>query len=207
MKIKLFILLAAISFSAATFAQEANTMYVEINGVKWATRNVAAPGTFVEKPEDAGMMFQWNRRIGWSATKPMINSDGGTEWNATEPEGGTWEKSNDPSPAGWRVPTSEEIQKLLDKDKVSSEWTTVNGVKGRRFTDKASGNSLFLPAAGGRNHSDGTLYDAGSGGYCWSSTAHESLNTNAYILVFYSDGAGSGGAIRRVGFSVRSVAE
>jgi len=28
---------------------------VVINGIRWATRNVDAPGTFVDNPEDAGM--------------------------------------------------------------------------------------------------------------------------------------------------------
>jgi hypothetical protein len=34
---------------------------VIINGVKWATRNLAAHGKFVEKPEDFGALFQWGR--------------------------------------------------------------------------------------------------------------------------------------------------
>jgi hypothetical protein len=34
---------------------------VIINGIKWATRNVAAHGKFVEKPEDLGALFQWGR--------------------------------------------------------------------------------------------------------------------------------------------------
>jgi len=40
----------------------------------------------------------------------MINSDGGTNWDATIPEGTIWKNSNDPSPVGWRVPTKEEIE-------------------------------------------------------------------------------------------------
>ena len=39
---------------------------VIINGVKWATRNVATLGTFAAKPEDAGMFYQWGHKIGWS---------------------------------------------------------------------------------------------------------------------------------------------
>jgi len=35
---------------------------VVINGVKWATRNLAAHGKFVEKPEDYGALFQWGRK-------------------------------------------------------------------------------------------------------------------------------------------------
>ena len=32
------------------------------NGVKWATRNLASHGKFVEKPEDYGALFQWGRK-------------------------------------------------------------------------------------------------------------------------------------------------
>ena len=36
--------------------------WVEISGVKWTTRNLAAHGKFVEKPEDYGALFQWGRK-------------------------------------------------------------------------------------------------------------------------------------------------
>jgi len=35
---------------------------IVINGVKWATRNLASHGKFVEKPEDYGALFQWGRK-------------------------------------------------------------------------------------------------------------------------------------------------
>ena len=147
---------------------------VIINGVKWATRNVDKPGTFATKPEDAGMFYQWNRKIGWSATDPIVNSNGVPTWDGSSSSGATWESANDPSPAGWRVPTLDEIQKLLDINKVSSEWTTENGIiAGRKFTDRASGNSLFLPAAGGRHGSNGMVYGACDYGLYWSSTVYE----------------------------------
>ena len=54
---------------------------VVINGVHWATCNVDKPGTFVAGPEDAGMFYQWDIKIGWSSTDPMTNTMGGTTWN------------------------------------------------------------------------------------------------------------------------------
>ena len=39
-----------------------NTDGVLINGVRWATRNLASHGKFVEKPEDYGSLFQWGRK-------------------------------------------------------------------------------------------------------------------------------------------------
>ena len=53
---------------------------VHINGVVWATRNVDTPGTFATRPESAGMLYRWNRRIGWSATDPIVDSNGNTTW-------------------------------------------------------------------------------------------------------------------------------
>jgi len=35
---------------------------IVINGIKWATRNLAAHGKFVENPEDYGALFQWGRK-------------------------------------------------------------------------------------------------------------------------------------------------
>lgn len=45
---------------------------VEINGVCWATRNVDAPGTFTQNPEDAGMLYQWNRKTAWNVTDSIV---------------------------------------------------------------------------------------------------------------------------------------
>ena len=182
-----------------------NDKGVIINGVKWATRNGDNPGTFAAKPEAPGMFFQWNRKAGWNVTDPMINSNGGTTWDGSDVIGATWEKSNDPSPVGWRIPSFDEIEKLLDENKVKSEWTTVKGIKGRRFSDKTSGKSLFLPAVG-RRSSDGTPDNAGSDGDYWSNTVHESHKANVYGLFFYSDGAYRSSSLRNYGLSVRCVA-
>jgi len=191
----------------AVHSQDTTDSGVIINGVKWATRNVDKPGTFAANPEDAGMFYQWNRKIGWSATDPIINSNGGTSWDATVPEGSKWEKTNDPSPIGWRIPTLEELQTLLDTDKVNQKWTTENGIYGTRFTDKATGNSIFLPAVGNRNDSDGALFFAGSGGAYWSSMAHGVGRANTYSLAFISGYAGVHYGFRHFGFSLRAVAK
>ena len=192
------------TIKTATISNDING--VVINGVRWATRNVDVPSTFAAKPEDAGMFYQWNRKIGWSATNPMINSNGDTTWDSSTPTGDRWEKANDPSPAGWRLPTLNEIQTLLDANRVDNRWTIKNGIKGRIFTDKATGNSLFLPAAGYRDGNGGTFYNVGSYGYYWSSTQYGADDAD-YL------GFGSGteywwnSSYRGNGFSVRPVAD
>jgi uncharacterized protein (TIGR02145 family) len=142
---------------------------VIINGVIWANCNVAAPGAFADKPEDTGMWYQWNRKPGWSG-EPVKSTQGEEKWNEAEQKGRTWEAENDPSPDGWRVPNREEMKRLFDETKVSNEWTTVNGVNGRKFTDIASGNSIFLPAAGERHQGNGRHNSANQSGDYWSST-------------------------------------
>jgi len=168
-----------------TTTKEAGVM---INGVKWATRNVDKPGTFTAKPENTGMYYQWNRKVGWSATDPMINSNGGTVWDESYPTGTTWEKANDPCPSGWRVPTLDEYKKLLDREKVSYGFSNEKDIIGLRCTDKASGKSIFLPAAGFRSITNGKLYYVGDEGNYWSSTQDVYVNYYAYIISFEMDG-------------------
>jgi len=175
--------------------------WVEINGVKWATRNVEMPGAFAANPEDAGMFYQWNRKVGWSSTDPMVNSNGGTIWDSSDAEGDTWEKANDPCPTGWRVPTREEQVSLVNS---GSEWTTLNGVNGRVFGN--GDNLLFLPAAGCRGYTNGAVGFVGTGGLYWSSSYNNT--TYAYNLYFNSTSVNAGyGSNRATGFSVRCVAE
>ena len=175
---------------------------VVINGIKWATCNVDKLGSFATNPEDPGMFYQWNCIKAWPAIGDVIGwEDRGPFYGRI---GDIWDKTNDPSPTGWRVPTLDEIQTLFDTDKVSNEWTTQNGVTGRKFTDKATGNFLFLPAAGYRNYEDGKLYGVGEYGHCWSSTGNAGsahyLGFNAYDAHCHIYG-------RSRGFSVRAVVE
>lgn len=210
MKAKNF-LLTTFLFAALTANAQSNTTDegIVINGVKWATRNVDAPGTFAANSENAGMFYQWNRRVGWSVTAvPTFNSNGGTilDWDSSIPPGTTWEKANDPSPAGWRVPTSAEIQSLLDTDKVSTELTTQNGITGRKFTDLETGSSLFFPAAGRRLYFDGALSSSGIFGYYWSSIQYDS--TMAFCWSFGTEMSMSCYERTRTGgFSVRAVSD
>jgi uncharacterized protein (TIGR02145 family) len=143
---------------------------VEINGVVWATRNVDAPGTFTTKPESAGMFYQWNKITAWSATVPGQNipiTGWKKEYSMTEFE---WEIENDPSPTGWHIPSLEEINKLLDKDKVDDECINIGGVNGRKFTDKSTKKYIILPIPGWRTDYDGNLTGVNIFGHYWGST-------------------------------------
>ena len=156
---------------------------VVIDGVRWATRNVDAPGTFAASPESAGMLYQWNRRLGWSSTDPLVNSEGGTEWDRTIAQGSEWTAINDPCPAGWRLPTYDELSSLLNVG--VNIWTIINNVEGRIFG--TAPNQIFLPAANQRSGIWGGLHRGGwdPGGYYWSSSVRiENSNRYAYFLSF-----------------------
>ncbi|MDO4801012.1 MAG: DUF1566 domain-containing protein [Prevotellaceae bacterium] len=103
--------------------------------------------------------------------------------------------------SNWRMPTSEELQGLLDSCEV--EWTTVGGVNGRKFTGKGdyASNSIFLPAAG--YCSGGYVGGQGSDGIYWSSTPDG--NKKAYSLDFNSSSQKAYNYGRADGFSVRAV--
>ena len=96
------------------------------------------------------------------------------------------------------APTKDQIRELLGY--CSSEWTTLNGVNGRKFTGP-NGGTIFLPAAGYRWN--GEFGNVGSGGYYWSSTPGD--EHNAVELGFGSGGAYWDGSNRYGEQSVRPV--
>ncbi|MDR1698537.1 MAG: fibrobacter succinogenes major paralogous domain-containing protein, partial [Prevotellaceae bacterium] len=168
---------------------------ITINGITWATRNVGAPGTFVASPEDYGEYYQWNK----GTTGFLLYDD---YYASAYAEGNAWLPENDPCPAGWRVPTDAEFDNLIAS--TDHSWTSSNGVNGYRFG--CGSNSLFLPAAGGRSGSDGSIGYAGSLGYYWSSTPYDSHGahglyfSSGYVYTSYFSN-------RAYGHSVRCVTE
>jgi len=170
---------------------------VLINGVRWATCNVDESGDFAISTVAKGKLYQWNRKKGWSPTEGMNKKWDWKypDWNKTYPSGTTWEEANDPSPVGWRVPTKEEIESLLDENKVSKQRYRIGDgmyglydFEGVLFTDKATGNMLRLPLTG--NISEG-MYSSPYG-YYWSSAPliqYGTINERAaYGLRFMDEG-------------------
>jgi hypothetical protein len=99
-----------------------------------------------------------------------------------------------------RLPTVSEFQEL--NANCISEWTTQNGVNGRRFTSRINGSSLFFPASGYR--SGASLSDRGSGGFYWSSSLASA--SGARNMSVYSTGVNPASTYGRFyGLSVRAV--
>lgn len=86
----------------------------------------------------------------------------------------------DPCPAGWRVPTYNE---LLGLSQNRSSWTTSDGQNGYWLSGKSSYTSevsqIFFPAAGYRRDDREDGVDRSRGGYYYSSSAQN-------FLMFYS---------------------
>jgi uncharacterized protein (TIGR02145 family) len=145
----------------------------------------------------------------WGNTTDNDNAGIITGWSTTAASNGAWvdgsKTANDPCPAGWRVPTATQLTGLanntLNPRTSVGSWTnsSTNYGTGFRF-----GQSLFLPAAGRRNGSGGSLDFRGSDGNYWSSAESSS---DAQRLYFFSSVAIMDTINRTFGFSLRCVAE
>jgi len=120
-------------------------------------------------------------------------------------------KIDNPCPAGWRVPTGEELDNLAGgkgtgyPELGSEGWDSEKS--GYWFNGTSSpeiGKGVFLPAAGFRNCDGGNAMHRGDSGKYWSSSVD---GDGARRLIFSSDEARSGSNERAFGFSVRCVKE
>lgn len=153
------------------------------SGTKWACCNEGA-----DKPETYGSYYAWGetekKKVYDKSTYKFyqngnyvnIGSDiSGTEHDVAHVKWG----------GNWCMPTQDNINELVDN--CTSEWTTLNGVKGRKFISKNNGNSIFLPAAGYRF--DTGFYGVSYYGYYWSSTQDPSSEYYAsnYLILGSGD--------------------
>jgi len=174
------------------------------DSVLWATCNVDTPGTFAAHPEDAGMFFQWYNLVGWSSTDPLVNHEGGTDWKDSIPPTPN-NNLKDPCPQGWRLPTQNELNSLINSGSFFGE---VNGVPGRFFG--GGDKRVFFPAAGYRNANlnppgNGELKGVGNFGRYWSMAPINNTAGTTYALNFDSTTASLVGYTRNFGYSARCV--
>ena len=185
------------------------------SGLLWAECNLGAT-----KPEEYGDYYAWGETStkevytwetykyctavdeeGWVKTLSKYNthSEYGTPDHLT-----TLQPSDDVATqklgSGARMPTETEWNELLAN--TTSEWTTENGVYGRKLT-AANGKSLFFPAAGRRDGSE--LHVAGEGGSYLSSSLYAGSPDGAWSFGFISFYQNVDISNRQYGFSVRAV--
>ena len=148
--------------------------YVDLglpSGLKWATMNLGA-----NAPEEAGLYFSWGNVEGHAAgsgynfdSSTYNSTPGGaiSGLNQHDSFGQAYDAAHAILGGSWRMPTDAEFKELYDN--TDSEWTTLNGVAGRKFMKKSDHSVfIFFPAAG--NYSGTSLRNSGSGGYFWSSS-------------------------------------
>ena len=181
----------AISSSAWTVPAPAGT--ATINGVKWATCNIGAT-----TPEGYGDYFAWGATYPQAKYESADYRESSLSANLADANDVAYQKLG----SEWRMPSFEDIQKLLDTDKVTwSSWTTENGVNGYWVSDKVkTEQKIFLPAAGVWSYG---LNDAGYSGDFLASKFRDS--DNAYYLYFRSGKQFWNLSNRYFGLSVRPV--
>ncbi|MCL2328328.1 MAG: fibrobacter succinogenes major paralogous domain-containing protein [Bacteroidetes bacterium] len=147
---------------------------VQIGNTTWAKNNIDNSGNFAAYTYNAGGYYQAH------------------------------DIDRNPCPAGWRVPTSNEFESLLDTTHVTSKWTVQNGINGWEFTDKESKETVFFPAQG-YNTSGNASYSVGksTSGYYWSSTGIDDTYANSFG--FNKNNAFMLGNNRTYGQAVRCV--
>lgn len=178
--------------------------YVDLglpSGLLWGTKNIGATS-----PTGWGWYFSWGNLDGhpegsgynfsqdvYDATDAAsISQDLDASQDAVRAiKGGTW-----------RMPTQYDFAELFNSAYTTNEWTTVNGVSGRKVTSKINGKSVFFPAAG---YCNGTsLNYRGSYGLYWSSSWVSAADARRLYFNSSSVNPQDSGS-RRYGFSLRGV--
>lgn len=185
--------------------------YVDLglpSGTLWATCNVGAT-----TPEGYGNYYAWGETTTkenyiWS-TYRWCNGSSNTitkycpytyhGYNGYTDTLTTLEPSDDAATAnwgaGWRMPTHDEIIELWWRG--TPTWTTQNGIKGY-LCSGPNGNSIFLPAAGGRDD----YYNCSGSGY-WSNTVVDGFDAYCIRTNYFEEGDRAENRYR--GYTVRPV--
>lgn len=164
--------------------------------VKWASCNVGA-----NAPEEYGDYFAW----GEISPKKEYTEDNCTTYGVPMSDiagNPAYDAATANWGGNWRMPTKDEIIEL--RKNCTWEWTSLNGVNGKRVTGP-NGNSIFLPAAGSRFNNE--LAGDGSFGYYWGSTPSSDDTHYAYILYFLYEYQSTNRYYRYFGLTVRPVLE
>ena len=198
------------------------------SGLKWASFNLGA-----SKPEEYGDYYAWGEiEPYYSSLNPLTWKEGkeaGYNWPSYKWCMGSYNtitkyctKSSvgyngftdgrivlDPDDDAvhvnlggkWRMPTDAEYKELINNS--TSIWTVVNGVYGRRYTSRITGNSIFFPCAGVFGSSRIGLKE--EDGFYWSSSLSERGSVEAGRLEFSSDWESISTSDRFSGYSIRPV--
>lgn len=167
---------------------------------------------FSPEAGNLGAKYQWGANTNEtgryiSQSGDQSNSGSITGWISTSKANGSWsdtsKTTNDPCPSGYRVPTMDQWQNVIDNNPPTRQgsWPT-NGIPYYGSVIKF-GNYLSLPAAG--------IYrsnNIGMNGDYWSSSYTDPNEQDSAIhLIFDKDTAGIGSTTRPLGLSIRCIKE
>lgn len=158
MKVKNYLFVAAIAFFGLTLAacsddddnektsgkaSQYDSHAVDLglpSGTLWSDENIGA-----NAPEEFGDYYAWGALTPYDAytaeNYTVDTKNIGADWSGNPAYDVVTVKYG----GEWRTPTAGEFGELIRN--TTKEWTTLNGVKGLKFTG-ANGKSIFLPAAG-----------------------------------------------------------
>ena len=144
------------------------------SGTLWADRNLGA-----SSETEAGLYFAWGETTGYvdgNARNTALGLTGGFDATAYTATGAS-SISSDLTLAQdaaytnmgglWRMPTELELLELVNTSYTDTEWTTINGVKGKKFMKKS-------------DHSVYVFFPADS---CWSGMSHDTRMLNGRYWV------------------------
>jgi len=202
----------SITFTYKRSSVTYGTVENSTTGECWMDRNLGASqvATAFNDSEAYGDLFQWGRlddghQTRTSDTTTVLSTNTfpghsnfifgmGTPYDWLSPQDNNlWQGPlgiNNPCPASWRIPTA-------------SEWVAerLSWTEGNNY-DGAFASPLKLTAGGSRSTGDGSVYDAGTIGWYWSSMA---VGVYTYPLNFTSTDASRPNRTRGPASSVRCI--
>ena len=168
------------------------------SGTKWATFNVGA-----NSPEEYGEYYAWGEsgvKDAYTVSNYEYCKNGMYINIGKDIRGTEFDTAREKWGGEWMMPSTTQFNELIAN--CTSEWTTVNGVKGRKFTSKINGEYIFFPAAG---YYGSSVSNTGSNGYYWSGNIDSDNAEKATNLSVKSGTPGFASNTRFYGFSVRPV--
>lgn len=185
--------------------------YVTIRGRRWLDRNLLGAGRLTDNAVPCGLdletevadsrlygaLFQFGRRSpDWEYSPAVVENP----WNLNTDEHPVRNGATDPSPEGWRVPSSLELASLLQARNSVPSCSDEGWV----MLESDEGVPVFFPMAGYRYHINGYRMGVRSEAGYWSSCERTRIYADA-VLVRHGRVWHFPRQLKKQGFSIRCI--